>query len=204
MKASIWAAKMGSEISGKTLAIVGVGSIGKTVARIAAFGFGMRVVGCTRTRKVDEEAMRSMGIASVTDDFAVAVHESDYVSLHIPATPANARFINRERLGMLGPRCWLINTARGAVVDENALYDALASGEIRGAAVDVFEREPYVPSDPTRDLRKLDNVVLTPHMGSNTVEANARMAERALRNITLAEAGEYTLMDLLNPDVLVR
>ena len=146
--------------------------------------------------------MRRTGFVSLTDDFAGAVRGADYVSLHIPATPDNARFIDRERLGMLGSACWLINTARGAVVDENALYDALVSGRIRGAGVDVFEREPYVPVDPARDLRKLENAVLTPHMGSNTVEANARMAQRALRNIALAEAGDYRSMDLLNPDVL--
>jgi lactate dehydrogenase-like 2-hydroxyacid dehydrogenase len=202
MKSSIWAAQMGSEISGKTLAIIGVGAIGRTVARMAAFGFGMRVVGCGRTLDVDEEAMRRDGIVSVTDDFAAAVDGADYVSLHIPATPANARFMNRERLAMLGSHCWLVNTARGAVVDENALYDALASGQVRGAAVDVFEREPYVASDPARDLRQLENVVLTPHMGSNTVEANARMAQRALKNIALAEVGDYMSMDLLNPQAV--
>ena len=138
----------------------------------------------------------------MTNDFAAAVSEADYVSLHIPATAANARFINRERLELLAPHVWLINTARGAAVDENALFDALASGQIRGAALDVFEREPYVPADPARDLRKLDNVLLTPHMGSNTVEANARMAQRALENIVLAEAGDYQSMNLLNPEVL--
>ena len=204
LQASLWTAKMGSEISGKTLAIIGAGSIGKAVARIAAFGFGMHVVGCDRTSSLDEDAMRRSGIESVTDDFAAAVREADYVSLHIPATVANARFINRERLALLAPQCWLINTARGAVVDENALFDALVSGQIRGAALDVFEREPYVPSDPARDLRTLDNVVLTPHMASNTVEANARMAQRALQNIALAQAGDFASMNLLNPEVLAR
>ena len=146
--------------------------------------------------------MRRNGIVSVTDDFAAAVHEADYVSLHIPATPANARFVDGARIGLMSPQCWLINTARGAVVDENALYDALVAARIRGAAIDVFEREPYVPSDAARDLRKLDNVVLTPHMGSNTGEANARMAQRALQNIAWAAAGECRSMDLLNPEVL--
>jgi len=90
------------------------------------------------------------------------------------------------------------------VVDEAALCDALADGRIGGAALDVFEREPYDPVDPTRDLRTLENVILTPHVGSNTAEANRRMAERALRNIALAEAGDHTHMDLLNPEVLSR
>jgi phosphoglycerate dehydrogenase-like enzyme len=202
MRESEWTSRMGYEISGKTLAIVGVGSIGKTVARMASFGFGMKVIGCTRSTKLTEVEMKRAGIAEVTDDFARAVRDADYVSLHIPATSANARFINQERLSAMAPHAWLINTARGAVVDEGALYDALAGGRIRGAALDVFVQEPYVPGDPARDLRSLDNVVLSPHMGSNTVEANRRMGQRALRNIALAEGGDFASMDLLNREVL--
>jgi lactate dehydrogenase-like 2-hydroxyacid dehydrogenase len=204
MRSSQWTARMGDEISGKTLAIVGVGSIGKTVARMAAFGFGMKVVGCMRTPRVSEEELLRNGIARVTTDFADAVRGADFVSLHIPATPENSKFVNAERLAMMEPCAWLVNTARGAVVDETALYDALASGRIRGAAVDVFEKEPYVPVDHGRDLRTLDNVVLTPHMGSNTVEANRRMGQRALENIAHAEAGEFGKMNLLNLEVLGR
>jgi phosphoglycerate dehydrogenase-like enzyme len=90
------------------------------------------------------------------------------------------------------------------VVDERALFDALASGRIAGAALDVFVREPYEPAAPGRDLRTLPNVILTPHVGSSTVEACARMAQRALRNVALAEAGRHAEMDLLNRDVLER
>src|SRR5262249_23473797 len=97
---------------------------------------------------------------------------------------------------------WVINTARGSLVDEAALYDALAGGRIAGAALDVFEREPYQPVDPARDLRSLPNVIMTPHVGSNTIEANARMAARALRNVRLAIAGDYGSMDLVNPEVV--
>jgi lactate dehydrogenase-like 2-hydroxyacid dehydrogenase len=202
MRNSSWTARMGSEISGKTLAIIGVGSIGKTVARMASFGFGMRVVGCTRS-PLNEQTIKRHGITSVTDDFAAAVQDADYVSLHIPATPANHHLMNGDRLATMPPHAWLINTARGAVVDENALYDALSAGRIMGAALDVFEHEPYAPSDAARDLRTLKNVVLTPHMGSNTVEANSRMAQRALHNIALCEARDYKSMDLLNPEVLM-
>jgi lactate dehydrogenase-like 2-hydroxyacid dehydrogenase len=197
-----WTSRMGHEISGKTLSIIGVGSIGKTTARMASFGFGMRVVGCTRTTPVSEESMKRNGLARVTDDFDAAVEEADYVSLHIPATAANRYFINRERLAAMARHAWLINTARGAVVDETALYDALAASAIGGAALDVFEREPYVPVDTSHDLRTLEKVILTPHMGSNTAEANRRMAVRALHNIALCEAGEYSSMDLLNRAVL--
>jgi phosphoglycerate dehydrogenase-like enzyme len=100
------------------------------------------------------------------------------------------------------PGAWLINTARGAVVDENALYDALADGQIAGAALDVFEREPYEPADTARDLRTLPNTILMPHVGTHTDGANRRMAERALENIALAEARDFAAMDLLNPEVL--
>ncbi|HEY3838923.1 MAG TPA: NAD(P)-dependent oxidoreductase [Bryobacteraceae bacterium] len=199
---SEWTSRMGREVSGKTLAIIGVGSIGKTAARMAAFGLGMRVVGCARVTPFSNEVMERNGIASVTSDFEAAVRDADYVSLHIPATEINRHFINRDRLAMLPSHAWLINTARGAVVDENALYDALSAGLIGGAALDVFEREPYVPTNPAKDLRTLDNVILTPHMGSNTLEANRRMGERALYNIRMAEEGEYRSMDLLNPAVL--
>jgi len=89
-------------------------------------------------------------------------------------------------------------------VDEAALYDALASGQLAGAALDVFEREPYEPVAPDKDLRTLPNVILTPHIGSSTREACERMARRALHNIRLAEAGRFAEMDLLNRDVLAR
>ena len=138
----------------------------------------------------------------MTHDFRTAVADAQFVSLHIGATPENARFVNRERLSLLRQDAWLINTARGAVVDERALYDALKDGRIGGAALDVFEVEPYEALDPARDLRTLPNVILTPHVGSNTPDANRRMGEAALRNIELAEAGEFDRMALLNPEVL--
>ena len=102
----------------------------------------------------------------------------------------------------MSSQAWLINTARGAVVDEAALFESLAAGRIAGAALDVFAREPYVPVEGGGDLRSLPNVILTPHVGSNTVESNRRMAERALQNVRLAQAGDFKRMDLLNRDVL--
>ena len=107
----------------------------------------------------------------------------------MPARADTARFINRERLACLSERAWLINTARGAVVDEAALFELLAAGRLAGAALDVFAREPYVPAEGGGDLRSLANVILTPHVGSNTVESNRRMAERALQNIATGRGG---------------
>jgi phosphoglycerate dehydrogenase-like enzyme len=197
-----WRPRLGMELHGKTLAIVGCGRIGAAVARIAARGFGMRVVGFRRARARSGGPAVSPDFDEVTDDFAAAVRGADFVSLHIPAAPENFRFINRDRLSMLGSHAWLINTARGAVVDEAALYDAVAGERIGGAALDVFVREPYEPIDADHDLRTLSRVVLTPHVGSNTPEANHAIGGRALRNIRLAEAGDFAAMDLLNPEVL--
>src|SRR5262249_30768936 len=106
------------------------------------------------------------------------------------------------RLALMPEQAWLINTSRGMVVDEIALFDALAERRIAGAALDVFEREPYEPRAAARDLRKLPNVILTPHVASSTNEASRRIAERAIRNILLAEAGDFGEMDLLNREVL--
>ena len=180
-----WRPRTGGEIRGKSLAIIGRGRIGTAVMQAARDGFGMQVV-----------------CAGRNNDFAIAACDADFVSLHLPANPDTHHFLNRDTLAVLPSHAWIINTARGSVVDEDALYDALAGGRIAGAALDVFGREPYEPADPARDLRTLPNVILTPHIGSNTVDANARMAGRALRNVRLAAAGDYSQLDLLNSDVL--
>jgi phosphoglycerate dehydrogenase-like enzyme len=193
-----WEPKEGVELEGKTLALIGSGAIAASVARIASAGYGMRVVGYARSAR----PAAGPHFAAITTDFAGAVRDADFVSLHIPGSRENVRFIDAARLSLLPPRAWLVNTARGAVVDEIALYDALAAGGLAGAALDVFAREPYVPASPDHDLRALDNVIAVPHIGSNTVEANRRMARRALRNVRLAIEGELSSMDLINRDVL--
>jgi phosphoglycerate dehydrogenase-like enzyme len=204
LRAGEWAPRMGTELKGKTLAIIGCGAIGRRVGQIAALGLGMKVVGCEVAEVDVNRLQREFGFVSVVKDFAAAVSGADYVSLHIPSLPATRHFINRERLGQLSAGCWVVNTARGAIVDEAAVFDALAGGKLGGAALDVFEREPYVPVDLAKDLRKLPNVIMTPHISSSTREACDRMANRALQNIRLAEAGRYEQMDLLNRDVLER
>ena len=124
------------------------------------------------------------------------------MSLLIPGVPENAHFINRERLAMMQPHAWLINTARGAVVDEVALYDALAARQTRRRGPRRLRPRALSAGGSGRDLRTLPNVILTPHVGSTTPEANRGMAERAVQNLVLAEAREFGKMDLLNPDVL--
>lgn len=198
MAQSEWAPRTGAELQGKTLVIVGLGPIGRRVGRIAALGFGMKTIGVGR----GTASSTPEGFTCSTDDFDGAAAEADFLSLHIPATPANARFLNARRIARLQEHAWVINTARGAVLDEPALHAALTSGRIAGAALDVFEREPYSPRDAGQDLRALPNVILTPHVGSNTTQANRRIAERTLANIRFAEAGSYHRMDLLNPEAL--
>ena len=199
MREGAWAPRGGIELDGKTLVVVGCGRIGRAVARIASRGFGMHIVGVTRPgRSIPADA----DFREVTSDLAAALARADFVSLHMPSTAENRHFMNADRLALLPSRAWLINTARGAVVDETSLYWALASGRIAGAALDVFDREPYEPARADLDLRTLPNVVLAPHVGSHTAEANHRMAARALHNVAAGEAGDYAAMDLLNPDVL--
>jgi phosphoglycerate dehydrogenase-like enzyme len=200
MTRHVWDPAPGVELHGKTLAIVGCGGIGRSVACIATLGYGMQVVGCSRPAVAPPAAL--VHFAAITSDFAVAVRQADFVSLHMSASRENVHFINRERLAQLGERAWLINTARGSLVDEAALFAALSGGRLAGAALDVFEREPYVPAAGGGDLRSLPNVILTPHVGSNTIEANRRMAERALQNVALAEARMFARMDLVNPEVV--
>jgi lactate dehydrogenase-like 2-hydroxyacid dehydrogenase len=199
MRASTWTPRPGVELQGKTLAIIGCGTIGRATAHIAKAGFGMRVVGYRRSAAAPEGDRE---FDAITTDFGEAVGRADYVSLHIPAFPENANFINEARLAQIPKHAWIINTARGAVVDERALYDAVAAERIGGAALDVYAKEPYEPAALDKDLRTLPRVVLVPHIGSNTAEANIRMAERALRNVTLGERGDFAAMDLLNPEVV--
>jgi glyoxylate reductase len=156
------------EVSGATLAIIGLGRIGEAVARRAA-GFDMRVIGVTS---------RSGGLEH-------ALREADVVSIHTPLNDATRGLISRERLALLQDGATLVNTSRGAVVDEDALVDELVSGRI-SAGLDVFVHEPHVP-EPLRDL---PNVVLTPHIASATVETRAAMAKLVVDNVLAFLRGE--------------
>lgn len=194
-----WISSGGLELRGKTLAVIGCGRIGSRVARMASAGFGMRAIGCRAPLGGSDPIV---GFEKVTDRWAEAVSDADFISLHIPLRPETAHYVNSLRLAQVPHRAWLINTSRGGVVDERALYEALKNDRLAGAALDVFEREPYRPSGPFCDLRELPNVVMTPHIGSSTVEACRRVAERCLFNIRAAAECRWSEMDLLNPDVL--
>jgi lactate dehydrogenase-like 2-hydroxyacid dehydrogenase len=193
MKAGQWQPRTGSELRGQTLGILGFGAIGRRVAAMAHFGFGMRVIAVGRRsirelerhegRNIDA-IQRTFGVHEYTSDVAAMLSQTDVLSIHLPAVEATRNFVNADLLASLKRDCLLVNTARGSVLDEDALYDALATGRLAGAALDVYQQEPYRPQSPDRDLRTLPGIVLTPHIGSNTVGANEAMARAALANVT--------------------
>lgn len=202
MKEGQWAPKLGMELRGKTLAVIGCGRIGCRVAQIASFGLGMTVVGCDPMPKNAAEMRERFGIEKISAAFAEAVAHADFVSLHLTAGPETRHFVNAGRLAQMRAGAWLINTARGQVADEAAVYDALASGHLAGAALDVFENEPYAPLVAGKDLRTLEDALLTPHVGSTTQEASSGIGRRALTNLAAFEAGDFAALDILNPSVL--
>ncbi len=198
----------GIELGGKLLGIVGCGGIGRRVAAIAHFGLGMRVLAadCRSDECLEQdlgmprsEILEQWGLEGYTVDADRVFCEADVVSIHLPALPETRNYINAQRLEQMRHNALLINTARGSIVDEGALFDALEAGRIAGAALDVYQHEPYVPADPAKDLRRLANVVLTPHVGSNTREANQRMALASLTNVIHFLAGRYDALALVTP-----
>lgn len=192
MRAGAWASPPGVELRGKRLGIIGFGRIAQRVAAIAHFGFGMCVEASGRSTPEEwagrhgrelATVQEECGLARYTTDATAILAESDFVSLHLPASAENRHFIDAARLALMQPHAILVNTARGSVLDEAALYDALEARRIGGAALDVFQHEPYRPVVEGKDLRTLENVLLTPHIGSNTAEANRRMAEMCVENL---------------------
>ena len=174
---------LGTKVSGKTLGLVGLGRIGRAVARRAHHGFGMRVI--FHDPYPPPPAVAAELGAEPKASVDEVLREADFVSLHSPATPETRHLIDARRLALMKRGAFLINTARGDIVDEAALVEALKRGTIAGAALDVFEREPQVPPE----LRTLENVVLLPHLGSATAETRAAMGLRALENLTAFFAG---------------
>jgi len=174
---------VGTKVTGKTVGIIGFGRIGRAFAQRCHFGFGMDVVFYNRSATDPMEASRygAMQLQTVEDVLEV----SDFVSLHCPGGAENRHLMNAARLAAMKPGSFLINTARGDVVDEAALISALEQGTIRGAGLDVYEAEPHVPER----LRELENVVLLPHLGSATEETRTAMGMKVVDNITAFFAG---------------
>ncbi|MEW6325489.1 MAG: D-glycerate dehydrogenase [Nitrospirota bacterium] len=173
---------IGGDVHGKTLGIIGMGRIGQAVAR-RAHGFSMTVLYYQRHRlAAPAERRLRVQYCSLTP----LLRRSDFVSLHLPLNDASRHLIDRKALRLMKPTAYLINTARGPVVDESALIEALERKQIAGAGFDVYEREPHIPAR----LRRLKNVVLLPHLGSSSVETRQRMGMMVLDNLAAFFAGQ--------------
>lgn len=183
------------DLSGKTLGLVGIGRIGSQVARKAQAAFDMEVIAYDPYAR--PEAAEALGIA-LEDDLDRLLSRADVLSLHTPLTPETRGLIDQRRLSLMKPSALLINFARGGIVDEQALYEALKQGTIAGAALDVFEQEPPPADHP---LYALDNVLLSPHSAALTAECVVRMATGAaegVRDVLLGRTPRW----VVNPEVL--
>ena len=188
-----WNFLWGSEIHGKTLGLYGFGRIGQAVARRGR-GFSMRICYYSRHR-CPENIERELGAQWV--DRETLMRESDFLSIHVPLTPETRHSISRREFALMKPRAFVINTARGNIIEEEALVEALQAAKLAGAGLDVFEQEPKV--HPA--LIPMKNVVLLPHIGSATSETRLRMALLASVNLLAALDGRRP-PNLINPDVL--
>ena len=177
---------LGRDVHGATLGILGLGQIGRALARRAR-GFGMRVLGWSRTRKEIE------GIEWV--DFDTLLSDSDFVSVHLALVPETRNLLGPRALARMRPGAILVSTARGGIVDEVALAEALRGGRLAAAALDVFAAEPLERESP---LLKLPNVVLAPHIGSASVATRARMADLSVANLLAGLEGR-PLLHCANP-----
>jgi D-3-phosphoglycerate dehydrogenase len=194
VKAGRWERFLGFGLSGMTTGIVGLGRIGQNVARRAK-GFGVKLIGADPFWP--EDVAREIGIRRVElNDLFV---QADVISLHAPLTPETTGLVGEAAIAAMKPGVWIVNTSRGRVVDEKAMYEALTSGKVAGYATDVFENEPPVGSP----LLTLPNVIATPHMGTHTRESLQLMGDRvtdAVLRIFRGERPEF----VVNPEVYDR
>lgn len=171
---------MGSELAGKSLGLIGFGASGREVARRAT-AFGMRVL-AVDVRTVPPEEAQKFGVQNVggISDIDALVGEADYVSLHVPLESSTRHLLDRKRLQLMKPTAYVINVARGALIDELALEEALLGKKIAGAGLDVFSHEPPDPDNP---LYSLPNVIVTPHIAGSTIETSRRRAKAGADNV---------------------
>lgn len=189
---NIGPAHFGTDVHGKTLGIVGMGNIGAAIARRGRLGFNMPILYSGNSRKTELE--QELGAQFRSLDQLLA--ESDFVCLVVPLSDKTRHLISRRELSLMKPSAILVNIARGPIVDEPALIEALQNGTIRGAGLDVYEKEPLSESP----LFQLKNAVTLPHIGSATTETRQAMADRAYHNLRNALLGERP-QDLVNPQV---
>jgi glyoxylate reductase len=184
---------LGKDIYGATLGIIGAGRIGSAVARRAKC-FNMKILyyDVVPNPQIEKET----GARFV--DLETLLKESDFITIHVPLTKETYRLIDAEKLKLVKNTAYIINTARGPVIDEKALYEALKEGRLAGAALDVFEQEPISMDNP---LLKLDNVILTPHIASASYETRSKMAEMVAENL-IAFFEKRKPPNLVNPEVM--
>ena len=182
----------GSDVWGKTLGLVGFGRIGRAMARRAS-GFSMKII-YTDAMRASEDVERSLNVEF--RDMNTLLAEADFISLHVPLLPETRGLFDAPKFYRMKPKAFLINTSRGPVVDEAALVAALEAKKIAGAALDVFENEPFIHSGLKRP-----NVVLTPHQASASIETRSKMAVMAANNIVSFFKGQRP-PNMLNPDLL--
>lgn len=184
---------LGPNIAGATLGIIGFGRIGQAMARRAK-GFDMRVLYTSRHR-CDLELEQKLGVEFT--NFETLLQLSDFVTIHTPLSPETDSLFEENQFALMKKSAILINTSRGAIINPNALYKALSSGEIAGAAIDVTEPEP-IPTDSP--LLTLDNLIITPHIGSASLQTREKMASMAIDNLIAGLKGER-LPNCVNPEI---
>lgn len=193
VKQGLWQPIFGNEVFQKTIGIVGLGRIGRALARRAK-GFNMRILGFDQYP--DSQWAEREGVFLV--DLKTLLAEADFVSLHLPSSPATKGFIGATELARMKQTAYLINTARGDLIDEEALSGVLRAGKLAGVGMDVFEKEPPAPSSP---LLHLPNVVLSPHIAAHTVEAIDNMGVMSAQNVIDFLSGRQSEF-VVNPTVL--
>ena len=194
VKSGRWERFLGCGLSGKVMGILGLGRIGQNVARRAK-GFGVELIGSDPIWP--EEAVRETGIRRVEPKALFA--QSDVISLHVPLTPNTTGLIGEAAFALMKPGVWIVNTSRGRIVNEKAMYEALVSGKVAGYATDVFESEPPVGSP----LLALPNVIATPHMGTHTRESLELMGDRVVDAVLQLFNGKRPEF-IVNPEVFDR
>jgi D-3-phosphoglycerate dehydrogenase len=184
-----------ADLAGKTILVVGMGRIGsRTVKRSVAFEMDVHVL----DPNISEAEIKKAGATKVTNLKAI-LPKVDFVSVHCPKSPETVNMFNAETIGLMKADAFLVNTARGGIVNEEALYNALSTGKLRGAGLDVLEKEP---PDASNKLFGLENVIFSPHMAGVTKEASDRMATTAIENILSVFDGRVNAANVVNKEVL--
>ena len=207
-KAGYWHPQQGIELRGRNVTLMGFGRIAQSLSKKLSFGFEMNVTAvdifsrdefCQKSNTSWQELQKETGVQNYTTDFKEGLQNADFVVTLMAVVPQTKHIVNEQFLSAMKKEAFLINPARGALVDEIALFDALSDKKIAGAALDVFEIEAYKPQHPQKDLRKLDNILMTPHIASNTKESNRSMATQAATNIiNILEKGVQSCPFIVN------